>query len=150
MFSSYFHRLHADRIYFAQNLIISGTCLLTPLQQSISVFSSILHPTSTSFTSYPVFAPLTHPLPILQRAETGEQADESVVLAHLDDLPKSMSVSKRTTLLLQELGSGIEGMDTGAMAGFGRIWPEGKSLFGLRGCHPVTRFLQDIQLLALT
>jgi hypothetical protein len=116
-----------------QNLILSGTCVVTPLQRSLHVFSSRLIPADVP--PCPLYAPLTHPLPVLQGDDVTNVVPPSSLLSHLD-IPEPLVETDRTVFMLQELNSGIEGMDR-AVLGLGKIWPEGRSVFGLRGCHPV-------------
>lgn len=119
--------------------MLSGTCLITPLQGSVRVFMTDLSP-STSRPSLPIYAPLSHPLPSVARAHHSKSLEASFNTSQCG-IPPALLQIDRSVFLLQELRCGIEGMDDGPLSlqGIGRIWPEGsKGAFGLEGCHPVS------------
>lgn len=118
-----------------ESLMLSGTCLITPLQGAVRVFLTVLSP-SQDRPSHPLYAPLSHPLPCIERMESPEPALFDTEKA---GITAALLQTKRSVFLLQELRSGIEGIDDGPLAlqGIGRVWPEGKSAFGLEGCHPI-------------
>ena len=124
---------------FVQFITFSGMALLTPLRNSVSLFSSIIHPAKEveDVSPHRLFAPLTSPLPVV-RPQSGAQTRSSPLLAALD-LPKEMLAAGRTLFLMQELNCGIERLGRAVMT-LGKVWPDAGSrgAFGLRGAFPVS------------
>lgn len=117
--------------------MISGTALISPLSGSLQLFLSTLSP-SSDFRSYPLFAPLSHPLPTLTASPSSTTHTDVNAELEAAGVPIEMLEEGRIVFMLQDLRSGIEAIDGGALQGMGKIWPEGKSAFGLNGCHPVS------------
>jgi polynucleotide 5'-hydroxyl-kinase GRC3/NOL9 len=120
-----------------QALMLAGMYTLTPLQRPLSILSTVLAP----LASHTIFAPTSHPLPII--SPTSEMnASSHPILAELH-LPPSFMLSEsggslRTVFLLGELRSGMDGLRGGAVPGFTNIWLEDKEIWGLRDVHPVS------------
>lgn len=117
-----------------ETLAIVGTYSVTPLQGSLALLSTTIVPSAEN-TSYPVFAPTSHPVPILARAN--DEESESDLLEVLD-LPESFDLSpSQTVFLLQENRTGIEGLSGDVVPGFNSIWLSEEGAWGLRGVHPI-------------
>ena len=90
--------------------------------------------------SYPVFAPASHPVPVLEGSAT-DTASSSPILGAMS-LPKSFLTSDgtrpRTVFLLRENRTGLEGMRSGAISGFNNVWLSESGPWGLKGVHPVS------------
>lgn len=112
--------------------------LMTPLRNSLSLFSSIIHTATEGrgVTPLRLFAPLTAPLPVIRPHRDGPTRN-SPLLAALD-LPKEMLAPGRTLFLMQELNCGIERLGQAVMT-LGKVWPDvgSRGAFGLRGAFPV-------------
>lgn len=120
----------------AQSLTIAGLFLLTPLQNTLSIYSTALSP---SMSSFPVYAPTSHPLPVISPAST--QAPGKGTLSILNNIKLPLSFQKesdKTLLLIRENRCGIDGLRNGAVPGFSNIWLEDNGPWGLRGVHPVS------------
>ncbi|WVQ83048.1 hypothetical protein IAT38_005186 [Cryptococcus sp. DSM 104549] len=122
-----------------ENLVIAGLYTVTPLQRDLSIASSTLSPSST--VAHPVFAPTSHPLPILSPVVNPPKRQlPSPILSNLS-LPKSFQTKdgsgRRTIFLVQENRCGIDGLRYGAVPGFANIWLEEEGSWGLWGVHPV-------------
>ncbi|KAK4685213.1 polynucleotide 5'-hydroxyl-kinase GRC3/NOL9, partial [Tremellales sp. Uapishka_1] len=114
-----------------EDLLIAGTYTLTPLSHSVSLLSTNLSP---NHRSYPVFAPTSHPIPVLTHVPSA--ASSSPLLTRLA-LQKSFKISGRSVFLVREHRSGIEGLRGGIVPGFGNIFLEDRGAWGIRGVHPV-------------
>ncbi|WWC96250.1 hypothetical protein V866_003117 [Kwoniella sp. B9012] len=115
-----------------ETLIIAGTYILTPLSGSISISSCTL---TCDGPSYPVFAPTSHPIPVISpvSARTNQGA-----VPWLSKLKLSKGFRKGETLfLIRENICGIDGLRYGAVPGFAHIWLEEIGSWGLKGVHPV-------------
>ncbi|WWC62750.1 uncharacterized protein I303_105347 [Kwoniella dejecticola CBS 10117] len=114
-----------------ETIMIAGTYILTPLSGSLSISCCTLSPDGSS---YPVFAPTSHPIPIISPCPLAKI--HSLPLASKLKLPKGF---KRTgsLLLIRENQCGIDGLRYGAVPGFAHIWLEEVGSWGLRGVHPV-------------
>jgi len=121
-----------------QTLMIAGSYTVTPLQQPVTLLSTTLYPEPAA--SFPVFAPASHPVPMLE-ASTGSALISSPLLVALA-LPKTFLTSDakqpRTVLVLRENRTGLEGLRAGAVPGFSNIWLSETGPWGLRGVHPVS------------
>ncbi|OCF57102.1 hypothetical protein L486_05961 [Kwoniella mangroviensis CBS 10435] len=115
-----------------ETLIIAGTYTLTLLSGSISISSCTLQ---CDGTSYPVFAPISHPIPVI--SPVSAKKNQSVVpwLSQLK-LPKGFRKAQ-TLFLIRENNCGIDGLRYGAVPGFAHIWLEEIGSWGLKGVHPV-------------
>lgn len=125
-----------------QTLSIAGVFALVPLQGSISLLSTIIRPSNTH-THYPVFAPSSHPVPVIRPVPT-HTAFRGPAKSLTDlPLPRSFALrdeeTPRTIFLVREHRTGIEGMRGGAVPGFDNAWLEEKGPWGLKGVHPVRR-----------
>ncbi|RSH90978.1 Polynucleotide 5'-hydroxyl-kinase grc3 [Saitozyma podzolica] len=123
-----------------ETLSIAGVFALVPIQGSISLLSTTARPSSTH-THHPVFAPLSHPVPVIRPVPT--QTALRGTTAPLPDLPLPRSFAlrdeetPRTIFLVREHRTGIEGMRGGAIPGFNNAWLEENGTWGLKGVHPV-------------
>ena len=89
--------------------------------------------------SYPVFAPTSHPIPVLRASGNDDLMLESPLMSRLS-LPKTFETDSRTIILLQENRCGIEGLRGDVVPGFHNIWVDegvNPGVWGLRGVHPV-------------
>ncbi|KAL1413159.1 Polynucleotide 5'-hydroxyl-kinase grc3 [Vanrija albida] len=119
------------------SLMVAGTFTVTPLQQSISLLSATIRPSVDAIEAYPVYAPTSHPVPVLT-AQQGEDAEVSPLLASLS-LPKKFETdASRSIFLIQELRTGVEGLRGDVVPGFSNIWLDDKGTWGLRGVHLLT------------
>lgn len=123
--------------------MIAGMFNLSPLQQPLSLLSVTLGPPQQPI-SHPVFAPTSHPIPVLSPAtkDTGASPMISPML-HKLNLPSTFQLADpktgrlRVVFLVRELRRGLEEMRRGAVPGFNNIWLEDRGVWGLRGVHPV-------------
>ncbi|WWC88547.1 uncharacterized protein L201_003458 [Kwoniella dendrophila CBS 6074] len=115
-----------------ETIIITGTYVLTPILNKISTLSCTLSPGDVS---YPVFAPTSHPIPVISTASSTTE-NESVPWLSKLKLPKGFRKSG-TLILIRENLCGIHGLRYGAVPGFANIWLEEIGSWGLRGIHPV-------------
>ncbi|WWD18617.1 hypothetical protein CI109_103070 [Kwoniella shandongensis] len=118
-----------------ESLMMAGRFLLTPLSGTIQLFSTTL--TSASNEAHPVFAPTSHPLPVIKPLEKSKKgnAPSSKYLSKLK-LPSTFQRGS-AVFLLQELRSGLEDMRYGAVPEFARVWLEEEGPWGLKGVHPI-------------
>ncbi|WVW84854.1 hypothetical protein I302_106889 [Kwoniella bestiolae CBS 10118] len=115
-----------------ETLIIAGTYTLTPLSGSISISSCTLSPNGSS---HPIFAPTSHPIPIISSSSTATQKN----VPWLKKLKLSKEFKQGQNLfLVRENQCGIDGLRYGAIPGFAHIWLEEVGSWGLKGVHPVT------------
>ena len=123
-----------------QFITFSGMALITPLRDSLSLYSAIIYPAVESRDIKPLrlFAPLTSPLPVIRLQTSGRKRPSCPLLAALD-LPKEMLSAGRTVFLMQELNCGLERLGQAVMT-LGKVWPEvgSRGAFGLRGAFPVS------------
>jgi polynucleotide 5'-hydroxyl-kinase GRC3/NOL9 len=125
----------------AQTLAIAGTFTVVPLQHSISLLSTTLHPAEEDVESYPVFAPTCHPVPVITPGINPEQLACSPALEDVK-LPKGfLRDASRAIFLLQENRTGIEGLTGDVVPGFNHIWAREVGAWGLVGVHPVSLVL---------
>ena len=114
--------------------MIAGVYTITPLQQTLSIFSTRLNPGKTL---YPVFAPTSHPIPVIQGTEHFKTV-KSPFLTQLY-LPPSFALHDgkvpRTVFLIRENESGIDGMRHGAIPNFSNIWTSEIGPWGLCNVH---------------
>ncbi|KLT44491.1 hypothetical protein CC85DRAFT_314864, partial [Cutaneotrichosporon oleaginosum] len=108
-----------------ETLGIVGTFALIPLQHSISLLSTTLHPADDDLEVYPVFAPTCHPVPVIA------PSIDSNKLGFLRD-------PSRAIFLVQENRTGIEDLTGDVVPGFNNIWAGERGAWGLAGVHPVT------------
>lgn len=121
-----------------QTLAVAGTFTLVPLQHSVSLLSTTLHPAENDVESYPVFAPTCHPLPVITPVVNPDQLACSLALEDVE-LPKTfLRDASRAIFLLQENRTGIEGLSGDVVPGFNNIWAGDKGVWGLMGVHPVS------------
>jgi polynucleotide 5'-hydroxyl-kinase GRC3/NOL9 len=121
-----------------ETLAIAGTFTVVPLQHSISLLSTTLHPAEEDVESYPVFAPTCHPVPVITPGINPEQLACSPALEDVK-LPKGfLRDASRAIFLLQENRTGIEGLTGDVVPGFNHIWAREVGAWGLVGVHPVT------------
>ncbi|ORY30532.1 hypothetical protein BCR39DRAFT_528588 [Naematelia encephala] len=122
-----------------ENLMLAGMFSLTPLRGSLDLLSSTLHAsTPTAPRSYPVFAPTSHPLPVICPSKN------SVTSSDLHELPLPSTFALgddtsdlRTVFLVREHHCGLEELRHGAVPGFSHIWLDHSGAWGLKGVHPV-------------
>jgi len=129
--------------------MVAGMFHITSLQHSLSIFSTTLQPVSDNrgAQSHPVFAPVSHPLPVISTATTSESMGQlsSPILSRLA-LPSSFRLRDsgvglhRIVFLIREHRSGLEGIRAGVVPGFSHIWLEERGPWGLRGVHPVSGY----------
>ncbi|WRT67936.1 uncharacterized protein IL334_004910 [Kwoniella shivajii] len=115
-----------------ETLIIAGTYILTPLSRSITISSCVL---SSDESSHQIFAPTSHPIPIIAPSPATSSAKSVTWLNDLR-LPKKF-IKTGTLFLIRENPCGIDGLRFGAIPGFAHIWLEEIGNWGLRGVHPV-------------
>ncbi|BEJ14106.1 hypothetical protein CspHIS471_0312800 [Cutaneotrichosporon sp. HIS471] len=121
-----------------ETLAIVGTFKLVPLQHSISLLSTTLHPAEDDVHLYPVFAPTCYPVPVIAPIINPGQLACSSVLEDIK-LPKGfLRDASRAIFLLHENHTGIEGLTGDVVPGFNNIWAGDKGAWGLSGVHPVT------------
>lgn len=116
--------------------MLAGVFSVTPLQLSIELFSATLTPWQTNI---PVFAPTSHPLPIISPSPVPSKL--SPILDRLN-LPSTFlltdpSGSPRTVFLIRELDTGVAGLKGNVIPGFNNLWLEERGSWGLKGVHPV-------------
>lgn len=117
-----------------ETLAVVGTYSITPLQGALSLLSTTVAPSPDNL-SFPVFAPTSHPVPVLARAN--DEESESDLLESLD-LPESFDLSpSQTVFLLTENRTGIEGLTGDVVPGFNNIWLSEEGAWGMKGVHPV-------------
>jgi polynucleotide 5'-hydroxyl-kinase GRC3/NOL9 len=118
--------------------MIAGTYSLTPLQQVIRLLNTTLAPDGLA---YPVFAPTSHPIPVIQPASATSRI-VSPLLRSLE-LPKGFRLvdgkEPRTVVLIREHACGLEGLKAGAVPGFTNAFLDGAGIWGLRGVQPVRK-----------
>ncbi|WVQ65630.1 uncharacterized protein L199_003808 [Kwoniella botswanensis] len=115
-----------------ETLIIAGTYILTPLSGSISISSCTL---TCDGSSYPVFAPTSHPIPVISPVSARTNLGAVSWLNKLK-LPKGFRKGEILFLIRQNT-CGIDGLRYGAVPGFAHIWLEEVGSWGLKGVHPV-------------
>ena len=129
-----------------QDLMLAGIFTITPLQNALSIFSTTLQPeTRHQPKNYPVFAPTSHPLPIIAPAKHSRTSDplSSSVMSRLA-LSSSFRLrelgngSASTVFLIKEHMCGLDGLREGIVPGFSNIWLDERGPWGLRGVHPVS------------
>jgi polynucleotide 5'-hydroxyl-kinase GRC3/NOL9 len=129
-----------------QDLMLAGVFAVTPLQRSIGVFSATL---DSSHQSIPIFAPTSHPLPIISPINSAEDsAQRSPILARLK-LPSRFAVAEshgalRTLFLIRGLQTGITGLKGGVVPGFNNIWLDDRGMWGIHGVHPVSHASKNL------
>ena len=120
--------------------MVAGAYTLTPLQGALEVFSTILYPGSTP---HEVFAPTSHPLPVIEPHQDVIATKASSTLLSYLELPSTFTTSSSSSpcsvFLIRQLRTGIEGLSKGAVPGFSHIWLEEMGPWGLRGVHPVCK-----------
>lgn len=118
-------------------MLIAGTYILTPLRHSTSLVCTTLRTATECIESYPVFAPTSHPIPVLTPEVDEEMMLESPMLSQLR-LPKALVTNESTSIfLIQENRCGIDGLRGDVVPGFQNIWLGDKGVWGLHGVHPV-------------
>lgn len=116
--------------------MIAGYYTLTPLQQPLSILSTILTP---SKASYPIFAPTSHPIPVIESVDSRHTLKSPL----LNKIPVPSTFMRhdgktpRTIFLIREHGCGIADIRLGAVPNFANIWLSHKGSWGLRNVHPV-------------
>lgn len=138
--------------------MIAGVLTVVPLRGALSVFSNTVYPTEPA-VACPVFAPTSHPLPVLSPAQLPKGA-QIIVTTAWDSIRGSSKAIGRladqqdvTLFLLREHRTGIEGMRAGAMPGFTNVWLDERISWGMQGVHPVSLLIQfwdDCQTFLLT
>ena len=129
--------------------MLAGMFYVTPLQSPLSLFSTSLSPDTQSIVprSYPVFAPTSHPLPILAPVTPSKDWEKSqgavspllarIALPSTFRLKTAGSKSRSTVFLVRENQCGLDHMRRGVVPGFANIWLNERASWGLRGVHPV-------------
>lgn len=129
--------------------MIAGVFTVVPLRGTLSVFSNTVYPTGPPI-AHPVFAPTSHPLPLLSSAlplnSPGERRPAATAAwDSLRGLSKAIGrladQQDLTLFLLREHRTGIEGMRAGAVPGFTNVWLDERSAWGMNGVHPVSQIL---------
>lgn len=126
-------------LILGQDLMLVGMYKVLPLQGSLSLFSTSIGPSAQN-EAYPVFAPTSHPVPVLESAP-GSSITSSPLLDGLD-LPASFILNEkkgdaRTVFLILEHRCGLDKLRGRVVPGFPNIWLEETGSWGLRGVHPV-------------
>lgn len=122
----------------SQTLAIVGTFSVIPLQHSISLLSTTLHPAEDDVESYPVFAPTCHPVPVIAPVFDRDQLRCSSLLEEVKLPTNFLRDASRAIFLLRENRTGIEGLSGDVVPGFNNIWAGDKGAWGLAGVHPVS------------
>lgn len=126
---------------FPQTLVIHGTYSLTPVFGSVSLLGSTLSGSPASSlalppapsTNHAIFAPSSHPLPIIEASQIPFGADVSSNLTLPDG--RTIDLSRcSAAVLLSDRSSGVEGVETvlkssGMGCGNG-MWLAGESVYG--------------------
>ncbi|WWC70925.1 uncharacterized protein I206_104877 [Kwoniella pini CBS 10737] len=115
-----------------ETMLIAGTYILTPLAGIITISSCKL---SADGTSYPVFAPTSHPIPVIEPYHTSTKRPSAPFLNALK-LPVGFR-KNGSMIMIRENQCGIDGLRYGAVPGFANIWLEEVGSWGLRGIHPI-------------
>ena len=137
----------ADPSSSPQNLMLAGMFTITPIQLPLTIFSTTIHPASdpSSIDSYPVFAPTSHPIPVI--APMSFEKTQPAKISHLLNslaLPSTFALREqgggpfRTVFLIREHRCGLDGLRGGAVPGFTNIWLDDGGFGGLRGVHAVS------------
>jgi polynucleotide 5'-hydroxyl-kinase GRC3/NOL9 len=101
-----------------ETLCLLGACTLTVLHGSVTVFGTTL---SASFTTYPIYAPRSSPLPIIEPSNEIKSVLPSRNLPpRLRDLPLS-----KTVILIRELKTNVEGLGNICRTFDGAFQPSG-------------------------
>lgn len=115
--------------------MLAGIYSVLPLQGSIDLLSTSLSP---SISPKPVFAPSSHPIPVIAPYTAGPPRTPSSILSKLS-LPSTFQLAEsRTIILVREYDSGLQGIKGGVVPGFSNIWGEERGSWGLKGVHPVS------------
>lgn len=123
--------------------MIAGVFTVVPLRGALSVFSNAVSPTEPA-VAYPVFAPTSHPLPVLSPVlrPVGAQVIATTALDSIRGFSKAIGrladQQDVTLFLLREHHTGIEGMRAGAVPGFTNVWLDERISWGLKGVLPVS------------
>lgn len=116
--------------------MLAGIYTVLPLQGSLDLLSTTISP-SPSTSPLPVFAPSSHPIPIVTRSEASATPSPSQLLAKLP-LPSTFQLAdSRAVFLVREHDCGMQGLRGGIVPGFSTIWGEERGAWGLRSVHPV-------------
>jgi polynucleotide 5'-hydroxyl-kinase GRC3/NOL9 len=86
-----------------ETLCLLGTCTLTVLHGSVAVFGTTL---SASFTAYPIYAPRSSPLPII---EPSNKMKSVLPSGNLSPRLRDLLLSK-TVIFIRELKTNVEGL----------------------------------------
>lgn len=127
--------------------MVAGVFTVVPLRGQLSVLSNVVHPTDSPI-AYPVFAPTSHPLPVLSPTPPIKSPEERLpasatswiaIRGLTKAIDRLVEQHDLTLFLLREYRTGIEGMRAGAVPGFTNVWLDERSAWGLQGVHPVSQ-----------
>jgi len=131
-----------------QFITFSGMALITPLQGTLNLYSSILHPSTAPEAACPhrLFAPLTSPLPVIRPSPDAPNSKTPSHLVEVLDLPSEMQLKGRTVFLLQEMDCGLERLGQAVMT-LGKVWPDvgSRGVLGIRGAFPVCVGIESVK-----
>lgn len=120
-----------------QSVMLGGIYTLLPLQGQIDLLSTTLSSSITT-TPVPVFAPSSHPIPVITSSTSTTPRRVSLYLSKLP-LPSTFQLGdSRTILLVREHECGLQGLRGGIVPGFSNIWGEDRGSWGLRSINPVS------------
>ena len=115
--------------------MLAGIYTLSPLQGSIDLLSTTLHPSSTPV---PVFAPSSHPIPVIVPSSNPTNVKKTSSYLSKLQLPSTFQLGdSRTVLLVREHDCGLQGLKGGIVPGFSNIWSEDRGSWGLKTINPV-------------
>ncbi|CED84194.1 polynucleotide 5-hydroxyl-kinase grc3 [Phaffia rhodozyma] len=115
-----------------EDLIFSGTCILYPLHASLSLFGTTLFPDSNSF---PVYAPTSHPLPVLTPSHASPSGSAESLIKKLG-LDIDQLKGFKAAFLIREGKSGLDTMGR-IVPNFESIWMGDMAGWGVRGFYPI-------------
>jgi polynucleotide 5'-hydroxyl-kinase GRC3/NOL9 len=116
--------------------MLAGTYTIMPLQSPIAITSTTIYPLSRN-QPIPVFAPSSHPIPIISGSPSSKRSQPSPTLSKLPLPPTFQLGEARTIFLVREYECGLVGLRNGVVPGFSNIWGEDKGIWGLKLVHPV-------------
>ncbi|KAK8858722.1 hypothetical protein IAR55_002951 [Kwoniella newhampshirensis] len=120
-----------------ESLMMAGAFIITPIFGGIQLFSTTLTPTNHNKDSHQVFAPVSHPLPVVTPAFSPTASQHLRNLRIPSKFQNSAHQGNSVLVLLRELRSGLDGMRYGVLPEFARIWMQEEGPWGLKGVHPI-------------
>ncbi|WVN90580.1 uncharacterized protein L203_105820 [Cryptococcus depauperatus CBS 7841] len=121
-----------------ESLAVAGIFTITPLQGALTLYHTTISPSSIQ-PSHPVFAPTSHPLPIISPSNFEGDLPPSIAINNINYPPSFQRKEKRILFLITENHCGLDGMRFGAIPGFTNIWLGEEDSWGLKGVYPVVK-----------